>query len=87
MRPLTREDVLPFVERDWSLHAELKAEAWLARRRELGPAGAFRLADELRRQALLVRPDGPDAEARRADLDAHIELARRLRRAGGTGRG
>ena len=53
---------------------------WQTWRRRHGVAGAVRLADDLRRQALLACPDWPSPEERQADLAMHIRLSASLRR-------
>jgi hypothetical protein len=47
----------------------------------LDPATRLRLADELRRHALLLHPDWPTAEQRAADYQAHVRLSERFERA------
>ena len=71
-------DIRAFMARDWARVAEAKASCWAERKRRLGPAEGLRIADELRRQALLVAPDWPDASERASDYSAHVALARRL---------
>ncbi|MBI4262815.1 MAG: hypothetical protein HY657_00420 [Acidobacteria bacterium] len=73
-----------FVDRDWQAARDQKDAYWSERIARLGPLEAFRIADELRRQALLRDPGWPAAALRRADLLAHARLADRLRRAGTT---
>jgi hypothetical protein len=49
--------------------------------RSLTPAERIRLADELRRHALLLHPEWPTDEQRALDLECHIRLSERLERA------
>lgn len=70
-----------FVARDWSAVRESKDLYWSERIGRLGAAEGFRIADELRRQALQLDPSWPGDELRRADLQAHVRLAALLRRA------
>jgi len=74
-------DVLPFVTRDWARVAEAKAAFWSERKRQLGAAEGVRISDELRRQVVAMRPGWPDPAARALDLEAHIALSDRMRRA------
>jgi hypothetical protein len=71
-----------FVSRDWRAARESKDAYWGERIGRLGPLEGLRVADELRRQALLRDPAWPDAALRRADLSSHARLAELLRRAG-----
>jgi hypothetical protein len=41
----------------------------------------FRIAEELRRQALLLNPGWPTPDDRRLDFEAHLRLAELLHRA------
>jgi hypothetical protein len=65
-----------FAARNWDAVARSKAAMW----QELTPADKIRLADELRRQALLTRPGWPSAADRRADLQTHLRVSEALRR-------
>ena len=64
-----------FVSRDWQRVRDWKDAYWAERIRRLGPIEGLRIADELRRQAILQNPDWPDARSRREDIDAHLRLA------------
>jgi transcriptional regulator with XRE-family HTH domain len=77
---LRRQDLIDLAQRDWSAIAESKAAYWPELGRRVGPDGAFRVADEMRRYVALVRPDWPDADARAADLASHVQLGESLRR-------
>jgi hypothetical protein len=70
-----------FVERDWASVRLAKDAYWAERIARLGPAEGFRVAHELRRQALLHDPGWPHPDDRQADLEAHIRLSALLRRA------
>jgi hypothetical protein len=70
------------VTRDWAAVRASKDRYWGERIARLGPIEGWRIAGELRRQALLQNPAWPDAALRREDLLAHLRLAERLRRAG-----
>ena len=59
---------------------DAKDAYWAARIRRLGPAEGIRIADELRRQALLQHPDWPDAASRREDLRHHVRMTELLAR-------
>jgi len=70
-----------FVSRDWLRVRRAKDEYWAERIARLGAGEAVRVADDLRRQALLLDPAWPSEADRRRDLLAHVRLARRFRRA------
>jgi len=60
--------------RDWAAARASKEAYW----RALDPLERLRLADELRRHALLLHPDWPTTEQRAADYEAHVRLCERL---------
>jgi hypothetical protein len=64
-----------FVSRDWGAARDAKDAYWGERVARAGPLEAFRIADELRRQALLLQPGWPDAADRSLDLQSHSWLA------------
>jgi hypothetical protein len=70
-----------FVARDWDAVRDAKDTYWRDRIARLGAIEAFRIADELRRQAILNDPSWPDPDDRRADVLSHARLAERLHRA------
>ena len=74
-------NIRAFMSRDWRRARDAKDDWWAERVRRLGPAEAFRIADELRRQALLQHPDWPDAASRADDLRHHVHLAELFARA------
>ena len=49
-------DLNAFVTRDWEAVRRAKDEYWAERIARLGPLEGFRIADELRRQVLLLNP-------------------------------
>lgn len=59
-------------------HARASKVAYWA---DLTPAERIRLADELRRHALLLHPEWPTDEQRALDVESHIQVAERLERA------
>jgi len=75
-----------FVSRDWRAAREAKDAYWGERVAHLGPGEGLRIAEELRRQALLWDPAWPHPEDRRRDLLSHARLAELLHRAGSTRR-
>ena len=79
-RRITR-NIRAFMSRDWQRARDAKDDWWAERVRRLGPAEAFRIADELRRQALLQHPDWPDAASRADDLRHHVRMAELFARA------
>jgi hypothetical protein len=70
-----------FVARDWEAARENKDAYWGERIARLGPAEGLRVAEELRRQALLHDADWPDAALRQSDVSSHVRLTELLRRA------
>lgn len=78
-------DLNAFVTRDWEAVRRAKDEYWAERIARLGPLEGFRIANELRRQALLQNPSWPDPEERREDLAAHVRLSGAFRRAASAG--
>lgn len=75
---MKREDLLAFARKDWAALAEVKRAH---RREHRDPLASFQIVDGLRAQVHAMRPDFPSARDREADLEAHIVLADRLRRA------
>jgi hypothetical protein len=71
-----------YVSRDWGWAREAKDAYWGERIARLGPREGLRIAEELRRQALLLDPSWPLPEDRQRDLLAHVRLAELLQRAG-----
>jgi hypothetical protein len=71
-----------FVSREWGSAREAKDAYWGERVARLGPLEGLRIAEELRRQALLRDPAWPHADDRRQDLLSHARLAELLHRAG-----
>lgn len=69
-----------FVSRDWAEARDSKDRYWGERIGRLGPLEGLRVADELRRQALLHDASWPGAGLRREDLHCHVRLVRLLRR-------
>jgi hypothetical protein len=70
-----------FVSRDWAAVRNRKDTYWAERITRLGPLEGLRIAEELRRQALLYDAGWPRAAARREDLLSHAHLSELLRRA------
>ena len=74
MEPIVTRGIREFAARDWQAARDAKDTYWAERIRRLGPSEALRIADELRRQALLQRPAGQDAASRRDDLRHHVRM-------------
>jgi hypothetical protein len=70
-----------YVARDWAAARDSKDAYWGARIARLGPLEAFRIAEQLRQQALTRDPAWPGDALRRADLESHVRLSNLLRRA------
>jgi hypothetical protein len=71
-----------FAGRDWESARRSKEAYWGERIARLGPAEAFRIAEELRQEVLLLHPAWPSAAQRHADVQSHIRVAALLQRAG-----
>jgi hypothetical protein len=71
-----------FAGRDWNSARRSKEAYWGERIARLGPAEAFRIADQLRREVLLLNPAWPDSVQREADVQCHVRVAELLQRAG-----
>lgn len=76
---MTREDLVRFATRDWAAVEDEKAAFWVRRKREMSPADALRLGDELRRHALAVRQDWPTEADYAADHATHAHVNEALR--------
>ena len=75
-----------YMAREWRTARAAKDAYWAERIARYGPLEGLRIADELRRQALLHNPEWPDAAARKQDLLAHVRLAELFTRAASTRR-
>ncbi len=64
-----------YVARDWGAARDAKDAYWAARIDRLGIEEAFRIAGELRRQALAQCPGWPSEQDRREDRAAHARLS------------
>lgn len=62
--------------------AALKSAHWRDRKALLGPGEALRVAEDLRRRYLLVRPGWPGPAEREADLAVHVRVGKALRSVG-----
>jgi hypothetical protein len=79
---VTTRRIREFVSRDWAAARAAKDRYWRERVEQLGPAEAFRIADELRRQVIAHDPAWPHRSERSEDLSSHVRVAALLRRAG-----
>jgi hypothetical protein len=75
-----------YVSRDWEAARANKDAYWGERIFRLGPREGFRIADELRRQALQHDPAWPDAAHLDEDLQSHVRVSGLFRRASPTRR-
>lgn len=75
-----------FVARDWMAVRKSKDVYWSERIARLGPVEGYRVAEELRRQAILGDPGWPGGQVRQMDLQSHARVAELLRRASPTRR-
>lgn len=85
-RTITR-GIHAFMARDWQRVRDAKDAYWAERVQRLGPLEALRIADELRRQALMQHPDWPDAASRRDDLRHHVRMTELFARVDAARRG
>jgi hypothetical protein len=68
-----------YMARDWAAVRDSKERYWPD---ELSAADRIRLAESLRLSVLAGTPGWPSDESRIDDLDAHVSLVSRIRRAG-----
>ena len=68
-----------YMARDWAAVRDSKERYWAE---DLSAADRIRLAESLRLSVLAATPGWPSEESRVDDLDAHVQLAVRIRRAG-----
>ena len=68
--------------RDYDYARASKIAYW----RALTPAERLRLADDLRRHALLLHPEWPTDEQRALDVECHIRLSEPFERAAAAGK-
>ena len=78
---MVSDGIREFMGRDWRAARAAKDAYWAERVARLGPLEGLRIADELRRQALLQNPHWPKAADRDRDLLAHVRLAELFTRA------
>ena len=71
-----------YMARDWNAVRLSKNTYWGERIARLGALEGWRVAEELRQQALRCDPSWPDASQRRDDLQCHAHVAELFRRAG-----
>jgi hypothetical protein len=81
MTPVIARGIRDYVSRDWAAVRRAKDLYWRQRIVRLGPAEGVRVAEQLRQQAVARDPAWPSPADRHADLQAHVRLAGRLRRA------
>ena len=81
MRAVITRGIRELVARDWESVRRNKDAYWGERIGRLGPGEAFRVAEELRRQAILQDPGWPGEPLRRADLLSHVRVAALFQRA------
>lgn len=70
------------LDRPWRELEALETEHWRRLKKERGLGEGLRIADELRRHVLSVRPDWPSEEERAEDLAVHVRVSAELRRVG-----
>jgi len=87
MASMLTRGIRAFMARDWQRARDAKDAYWAERVRRLGTLEALRIADELRRLALLQHPDWPDATSRRDDLRHHVRMTELFARVDAARRG
>ena len=75
---MDRKQLASFVDRDWALVESEEAAYWVATKARLPPGELFAIVERFRSEIRELRPDWPSEAERAADLDAHVELSRRL---------
>lgn len=78
---MTAQDIRAYMARDWDAVRDAKDAYWAERVGRLGPAEGLRIAEELRRQALLLNPEWPSEDDRREDFQVHVRVRALLDRA------
>jgi hypothetical protein len=71
-----------YLERGWARAEELEREHWARVRQEQGALATVRAAGALFEQMRRLRPDWPDENGRRDDLEHHVAQQRLLQKAG-----
>jgi len=77
---MRKEDVLPYVNRDWDAIARMKRRSRVEMRSRMTAGDALRMGDSLRRYAHSLHPDWPTEEHRREDLLVHVRVSESLGR-------
>lgn len=77
--PMDEADLRSFARRDWAAIEHQKARYWAGRKQAMTAAGALERGGVLRRHALSLKPDWPDAAERAADLAVRVRVAESLR--------
>lgn len=71
---------MAFARRDWPAVAESKKSCWATQKKEMTPAEALEVGDQLRYHAFTLHAGWPTAEDRRNDLATHVRVSDSLRR-------
>lgn len=71
---------MAFARRDWTAIAESKRRRWAAQKKEMTPAEALQVGDELRYHAQTLQDGWPTEADRRDDLAVHVRVSESLRR-------
>jgi hypothetical protein len=77
---MRKEDILAFVQRDWTAIAEQKRQWRAEQAKRMTAAEALAIGDELRRYALGLHPDWPTEQQRREDFAMHVRISESLSR-------
>ena len=84
MRP---DDLRAYAGRSWDLVEKAKLRFRAERFRKGGPDASIAVARRLRERFRRLHPEGPTAEARKRDFDAHVALKAVFERAAHAFRG
>jgi len=79
LAPMTRDDVVAFVARDWAAVADRKARYWSERKATLSLPDLLRISADMREHVRTVRPDWPTEADRAADAAVHERVSEALR--------
>jgi hypothetical protein len=72
-------DIRAYAARDWTTAEDAKRRYWISIKRDMTPAEALAVAEDLRRFVEQLRPDFPTPEDRAADLETHCRVSEGLR--------
>lgn len=77
---MRKEDIVAFARRDWPAVAASKRRRWAAQKKEMTPAEALQVGDQLRYHAHTLHDGWPTDADRHNDLAVHVRVSESLRR-------